>query len=227
MITIRMMTESESDRMIFSVSGIKGNEMQIFASMLAGMFAGNPNIDFSHEGNCTDLEPAVEEQQMPIMPKKLQEINEADVPVAPEVPPVINDGAETDSAIEVIPLDDDLEDDSSESTGLVNNDTGNNIPDFVLEAEMEAELTAANNTGTNVASNISSDSAPVANKNSANNTSNHVTLNISYNEKTKAKELLGRLIHWDNINKCWYCYEDKLNEVLEKTRDWKADIIKY
>ena len=44
MITIRMMSESDSDRMIFSVSGLCGSEMEVFAAMFAGMLKNNPNV---------------------------------------------------------------------------------------------------------------------------------------------------------------------------------------
>ena len=101
MITIRMMSENDSDRMIFSVSGLRGSEMEVFATMFAGMIRNNPNVDFQNLGNCADLEP-LKENQVPVkIPEKLNEENND----------LINEStstlkaATTDSAVELIEPD--------------------------------------------------------------------------------------------------------------------------
>lgn len=101
MITIRMMSENDSDRMIFSVSGLRGSEMEVFATMFAGMIRNNPNVDFQNLGNCADLEP-LKGNQVPVkIPEKLNEENND----------LINEStstlkaATTDSAVELIEPD--------------------------------------------------------------------------------------------------------------------------
>ena len=92
MITIRMMSESDSDRMIFSVSGLCGSEMEVFAAMFAGMVKNNPNVDFQNLGNCTDLK----------IPEKLNEENNDLIYESTST----SKATTTDSAVELIEPDD-------------------------------------------------------------------------------------------------------------------------
>ena len=102
MITIRMMSESNSDRMIFSVSGLRGSEMEVFAAMFAGMLKNNPNVDFQNLGNCTDLEPLKENQTPVKIPEKLNEENNDLIYESTSTLKATT----TDSAVELIEPDD-------------------------------------------------------------------------------------------------------------------------
>ena len=95
MITIRMMSESDSDRMIFSVSGLCGSEMEVFAAMFAGMLKNNL-------GNCTDLEPLKENQAPVKIPEKLNEENNDLIYESTSTLKATT----TDSAVELIEADD-------------------------------------------------------------------------------------------------------------------------
>ena len=102
MITIRMMSEIDSDRMIFSVSGLCGSEMEVFAAMFAGMLKNNPNVDFQNLGNCTDLEPLKENQTPVKIPEKLNEENNDLIYESTSTLKATT----TDSAVELIEADD-------------------------------------------------------------------------------------------------------------------------
>ena len=86
MITIRMMAENDSDRMILAVDGLKGSEMEVFAAMMAGMVGKMQNIDFKNLGNCSDLEPMKIDSEPISVPETLIK-NPASVSAVPSALP--------------------------------------------------------------------------------------------------------------------------------------------
>lgn len=109
MITIRMMAENDSDRMILAVDGLKGSEMEVFAAMMAGIVGKMQNIDFKNLGNCSDLEPMKIDSEPISVPETLTK-NPASVSAVPSAPETV-----TDSMVETISADDEVFSNSKKS----------------------------------------------------------------------------------------------------------------